>query len=143
MYIRTDEITCGNNGNYGIAFGYMFDGCTNLLAGPTWICKDNKLSIDKYAQFIGMFGGCTNLKTVTLPPITTYSSNRHFETMLEKCSSLETIYYDGVYPINSTSNSRNFSSGMNTTGDFYNLKNANVSRDVNGIPSGWTIHTSL
>jgi hypothetical protein len=90
-----------------------------------------------------MFSKCSNLKTVTLPPITTYSSNRHFETLLANCSSLETIYYDGVYPINNTSNSRNFSSGMNATGDFYNLKNATVSRNADGIPSGWTIHTSL
>ena len=145
MYIRTDEITCGNS--YGIAFGYMFARCTNLLTGPTWICNDNKLSIDGWAQFIGMFRHCTNLKTVTLPPITTYTYSyyyeRQFETMLENCSSLETIYYDGVYPIDSTTTSKSFSNGMNTTGDFYNLKNANVSRDVNGIPSGWTIHTSL
>lgn len=141
MYIRTDEITCGDS--YGIAFGYMFNACTNLLTGPNWICKDNKLNINHTAQFISMFHICPNLKTVTLPPITTYSSNRHFEGMLNGCSSLETIYYDGVYPINSTANSKNFSSGMNATGDFYNLKNATVSRDANGIPSGWTIHTSL
>ena len=143
MYIRTDEITCGDNGNYGIAFGYMFNNCTNLLTGPTWICKDNELTIDLFAQFIAMFKECTNLKMVTLPPITTYSYNRHFENMLKNCSSLQTIYYDGVYPINSTSNSENFSYGMNATGDFYNLKNATVSRDVNGIPEGWTIHTTL
>ena len=143
MYIRTDEISCGNSNNYGIGFGYMFIGCSNLLTGPTWICKDNKLTIAKMAQFIGMFARCTNLKTITLPPITTYSQTRHFERMLENCSSLQTIYYDGVYPINNTTYSKNFSNEMNATGDFYNLKNATISRDVNGIPLGWTIHTSL
>lgn len=99
--------------------------------------------VNRYAQFIGMFKHCSNLKTATLPPITTYGYNRHFEAMFQNCSSLETIYYDGVYPINNELNSKNFSNGMNTTGDFYNLKNATISRDVNGIPSGWTIHTSL
>ena len=141
MYIRTDEITCGHY--YGIAFGYMFISCKNLLTGPTWICNDNKLNIKEVAQFIGMFKNCTNLKTVTLPPITTYRDSRHFEVMFENCSTLETIYYDGIYPISSTINSKNFSNRMNITGDFYNLKNATVSRDVNGIPSGWTIRTSL
>lgn len=145
MYIRTTNISCGE-GEYGIAFGYMFRACTNLLTGPTWICGDNdNLYVNQNAHFIAMFNGCSNLKTVTLPPITSYGnrSNRQFENMLNGCSSLETIYYDGVYPINSTSNSKNFSLGMNTTGDFYNLKNATVTRDANGIPSGWTIHTSL
>ena len=112
MYIRTDEITCGTD--YGIAFGYMFNKCTNLLTGPTWICNDNKLSVDGRAHFISMFKHCTNLKTVTLPPITAYSLYfyRQFETMLENCSSLETIYYDGVYPIHNTTTSKNFSKGM-------------------------------
>ena len=33
--------------------------------------------------------------------------------------------------------------GVSATGDFYNLGGATYTTGTSGIPSGWTVHTSL
>jgi hypothetical protein len=62
-----------------------------------------------------MFYGCTQLNNVT-----TYADN-----------------------ISATNCLNNWLSGVSATGDFYNLGSANPPSGSSGIPSGWTVHTSI
>lgn len=137
MIIRTNTIN-GNN-SYNIAFGNLFRDCSHLLTPPQWICENNTLITSGVAIFITMFQGCSSLQYVELPPITSHKGNREMEAMLYGCSSLSKIIYKGTLTINFT----NFSNGVPASGDFYNLGGATYATGTNGIPSGWTVHTSL
>ena len=61
-----------------------------------------------------MFSGCTNLNKVV--------------------SYATTIKGKGIY---------NWLQNVSATGDFYNLGGATYPSGASGIPSGWTVHTSL
>ena len=134
-YIRTNNITT----NIAAGWGYLFLGCNNLKTPINWICENNSLTVSgNYATFIGMYARCSSLETVIIPPIIKAPS-RVFERYVDGCTSLNKMYYNGTLSINYT----NFSRGVPSTGDFYNLGGAKYETGDTGIPSGWTIHTSL
>lgn len=146
-------------------YGYCFNGCVNMTSAPVikldtyWSGKtinsmmtnmfngcSSLTSIDlSNVQFMGkfaasnMFNGCSNLRGPVI--INTQASNGWAGNMFKDCSSLDDIRYLGS---NWTSgNAQDWVSGVAATGDFYNLGGATLPTGTNGIPSGWTTHTSL
>ena len=135
-YIRTNNIRTGIDAGYG----YLFFNCNNLKTPVNWICENNSLTISgSIATFIGMYAKCTSLQSVIIPPIIGMAPKRILERYVDGCTSLNKMYYNGTLSINYV----NFSRNTPTTGDFYNLGGATYTTGTSGIPSGWTIHTSL
>ena len=131
----------------GSAYKSMFEGCTNLVAGPAELPATSIGS----TCYRNMFSGCTSL---TSAPIirnpntrTSNSSNGWYQQMFKDCSSLQEI----VFLDDNTFNSTNFQkagevgwvSGVNASGTFYVADiNNNPFGDNRGeaaIPSGWTV----
>ena len=129
-----------SDNNYSIDFGYFFEGCTNLQTGCVF---DNTvyvpLTYSSQAFAIAMYWGCTNLRESTIPPVGT-TGNRMLESLFQNCTNLHKITHNNSLP---SLNYTGFSSGVGNTGDFYNLGGATYTTGITGIPSGWTIHTSL
>ena len=117
-------------------YSYMFSGCTNLTTAP--VLPATSLANNCYNS---MFRGCTNLTTAPVLPATSLADNCYYE-MFYQCSKLNKVI---SYNRTASSNSymRDWLKGVSATGDFYNLGGANYSSDASGIPSGWTVHTSL
>ena len=113
----------------------MFNYCTALTAAPVI----SATSVGD-SSFQSMFYGCTSLTespTIHAAPTVTNS----FVYMFYGCTALSKVTYDA-----SSWNSANATSWMHNvaaTGDFYNLGGATFESGSNGIPTGWTEHTSL
>lgn len=139
----------------------MFSGCTSLLTAP--ILTATNTASNCYTE---MFSGCTNLQAApALPAVTLVASC--YMSMFSNCktlteaadmaatttagSSLSSMYQGCtnlakvVVRITTwnTSAATNWLLNVAPTGDFYNLGGATIPSGTNGIPSGWTEHTSL
>lgn len=142
----------------------MFNGCTALTAAPALPATDLTYGDGCYN---GMFGGCTSLTTPPALPATTLAYEC-YSNMFYGCSSLVTapaipatqMPQSCCYSMfkNCTSLNRieihatNINSGAlinwvdgagNGSGDFYNIGMATLPSGADGIPVGWTEHTSL
>lgn len=124
-------------GNNTAIYKEMFRGCTGLTSVPADLLKSTTLNSQCYS---GMFQGCTSLITAPDLPATTLVS-QCYNNMFKDCSSLNkvTVYATAW----NTSYATDFLSGVSGSGDFYNLGGATIPTGANGIPSGWTEHTSL
>lgn len=138
-------------------YAYMFQNCTNLTTAP-------KLPAESLANacYLNMFNGCTKLTTAPELPATTLKLACYSE-MFNGCSSLTkapvlhaTTLVDGCYIKmfqncynlhNLTCLATDISASSATTywldgvasGTFVKAKNTTWSRDISGIPDGWTI----
>ena len=114
----------------------MFQNCTSLTEAP--ILPATSLAVNCY---IRMFQGCTSLTTAPALPATSLVSNC-YSYMFQRCSKLnKVISYNRT--ASSTSYMKDWLNGVSATGDFYNLGGATYTTGTSGIPSGWTVHTSL
>lgn len=113
----------------------MFSGCTALTDAPD-------LPATTLAQncYYGMFYGCTSLETAPTLPASTLAQEC-YTAMFRNCSSLNNIK---VYATTwNTSYTNYWVDGVATTGDFYNIGGATIPSGIKGIPTSWTVHTSL
>ena len=87
--------------------------------------------------------GCTSLTSLDLSSLKYYTTNSTcFYYMCKNCSSLSEIKIGITYYSSNSFNA--WMQGVAATGDFYNLGGATIpTNSTNGIPSGWTEHTSL
>lgn len=118
-------------------YQYMFSGCTSLVRPMKELPSD---SIPNFA-YESMFSGCTSL--VCSPDIMATSITRSggFDDLFNGCSSLKAIT---LHVTNWTAAyATGWVDGVSATGDFYNLGGATIPSGVNGIPPGWTEHTSI
>ena len=113
-------------------YSYMFQGCTKLTTAPVLPATSLASSCYQY-----MFKGCTSLTTSPVLPATTLISNCYRYMFLD-CTSLNNVtsYADSIG--NGVEYTFNWLSNVASSGTFRNLGSATYSRDVSGIPSGWT-----
>lgn len=162
MYLHNYENIENNNLTYNYCFYYLFFDCSSLVEAP--ILSATTLTENCYR---GMFYGCSQLLTAPELPSTTLAKYC-YRSMFQNCSSLaespilpapilaQECYYNMFGDCTSlnkvTSYASNISangclttwlSNVYATGDFYNLGGATYQRTTSGIPSGWTVHTSL
>lgn len=112
----------------------MFLGCTSLTTAHTLPASAN---VDSYSA---MFKNCTSLTQAPALPAKSLSVSC-YSAMFQGCTNLNsvTIYANTI----SGDSLDNWLDGVSSTGDFYNLGRATYPRGVSGIPTGWTVHTSL
>ena len=140
-------------------YQYMFQGCTSLTAAPALPANETQ-----YACYRGMFKDCTSLATTPSLPATTMTTDCYRE-MFQGCTSLTAApalpattilagcYRDMFHDCTLLTRVEVYAtawivqatwlSGVAATGDFYNLRGATIPTGTNGIPSGWTEHTTL
>ena len=122
------------------AFQSMFSGCSSLVNPPSEI---NVQSITWDACNM-MFYGCSSL--TSSPIIRGKMGGSSCANMFYGCSSLSEVTYLGSTSPSSY-NSDNWLYGVNSVGTIYKDQNATwdqtVTRDANGVPSGWTIDDYL
>ena len=146
---------------YG-CYQQMFRGCEALVTAPA-------LPATTLAEscYYNMFNGCTALQTAPQLPATTLVKNCYFG-MLANCTALTqapvlpattlTLYcyynmFSGCTNLNKVTTYAqdisanyclsNWLNGVAAQGEFYNLGSATYSSGASGIPTGWTVHTSL
>ena len=109
----------------------MFSSCSELTTAPA--LPATTLAGDCYES---MFNYCTSLTTAPTLPATTLA-NYCYRYMFYGCRKLNsiTIYANDVSATDCTTN---WLSGVASSGTFRNLGSATYSRDVSGIPTGWT-----
>ena len=143
-------------------YRYMFNGCTSLTTAPALPATTSAQSC-----YYNMFNGCTALQTAPQLPATTLVKNCYFG-MLANCTALTqapvlpattlTLYcyynmFSGCTNLNKVTTYAqdisanyclsNWLNGVAAQGEFYNLGSATYSSGASGIPTGWTVHTSL
>lgn len=116
----------------------MFNGCTSLVTPPSILPATSVL--DTYSCYQQMFNGCTSLTTT--PYLASEDlANSCYYAMFNGCTSLNKIIVAAKWWYAGYANY--WVSGVAATGTFYNLNNATIPTGTSGIPSGWTVHTSL
>ena len=88
-----------------------------------------------------MFSGCTSLTAAPALPATTLTDSC-YNAMFYGCTNLNSVT-TYAQDISATGCLYNWLDNVAATGDFYNLGGATYTSGVDGIPSGWTEHTSL
>lgn len=118
------------------SYSNMFDGCTSLTTAPELPAT----TLDNNCYY-GMFQNCTSLTTAPDLPATTLAQSC-YSSMFNGCSSLNSIK---TYAEDISANSciYNWLQNVAAQGNFYNLGTATYPSGASGIPSGWTVHTSL
>lgn len=132
-YTNIDTV---NLRNY--CFCQLFQNATKLVNSNALILPATTLQNYCYSR---LFLGCSEMISTTTLPATTLVTGC-YSNMYQNCSSLNTIK---TYANNISASDclKNWLYGVSATGDFYNLGGATYDSGVNGIPSGWTEHTSL
>ena len=118
-------------------YSNMFDGCTGITTIPQGFLPATTLQSSCYSY---MFEGCSSLVEAPVLPATSLVSSCYTE-MFRNCTSLNkvTTYFTSW----TSSNTRKWLEYVSSTGDFYNLGGATISSGTSGIPTNWTVHTSL
>ena len=149
---------------YNYAFRALFNGCTALVDASKLLLPATTMGLGSY---FAMFGGCSLLAASPELPATTLS-NQCYQSMFLNCISLQeapilpakilvnncyATMFDGCTSLKKViSYAENISASqclnlwlrnVSSRGDFYNLGGANYQRSTSGIPSSWTVHTSL
>lgn len=91
-----------------------------------------------WSCYESMFVG-SKVRTITLPASTL--AMNCYKQMFNSSSIKTVITY--ANDISATSCLYNWMANVPSTGDFYNLGTATYPSSASGIPSGWTVHTSL
>jgi hypothetical protein len=114
----------------------MFSSCSALTTAPALPAT----TLASYC-YSSMFSVCSALTTAPVLPATTLV-NYCYQEMFNVCSSLNkiTIYANNISATNCL---KSWVNGVAATGDFYRLGSASFPSGIKGIPSGWTVHTSL
>jgi hypothetical protein len=135
-----DGTTTNSAPPYKNTFIYLFDGCIKLIDASKLFLPVFVPSAAEYC-YLHMFAGCTNLSSAPILPTTTLSPRCYYE-LFSGCTSLNKIvsYASNISASNCL---RNWLNNTAATGDFYNLGGATYPSGASGIPSGWTVHTSL
>ena len=135
----------------------MFGGCTSLTTAPAL-----PATTLAYSCYSGMFGGCTSLTSAPELPATTLADSCYI-SMFNGCNSLTTApalpattlaysCYSGMFggctklnsitvyadDISASSCTKDWLSGVSSTGTFNNMSFAPFENGASGIPSGWT-----
>lgn len=124
-------------------YGYMFQGCTELLIAPELPAQSLANS-----AYIVMFGGCTKLeKAPFLPALVSHGA---YKSMFQGCASLNyvKVYAGDLYTVDEGSGTATFHSvnwlkDVATSGTIV-LKGGqgySIIRSPNFIPEGWNVMT--
>lgn len=110
----------------------LFLNCSSLTAAPALPATN----LENYCYY-RLFYGCTSLTVAPILPATILK-NGSYSYMFCNCSSLKNVTsyanrIDASYCL------QNWMDGVASTGTFYNYGSATYPRNINGIPSGWTI----
>ena len=117
-------------------YNATYYGCTNLVSIPS-ILPATSLRGYCYSQ---TFQNCSKITTAPILPAPSLSGHS-YTGMFNGCSMLNKVI---TYATNwDADQAENFLNNVSATGDFYNLGGATIPTGTNGIPSGWTEHTSL
>ncbi len=103
------EITCGESNlcNVDLLDEYVFSGCTSLQSVPQFDASV-RMVVGNSA-----FSGCTSLKQVRFSYIDSFGDNAFYN-----CSSLESVWYGRVYPVDNRVIGRNAFSGCAALKEF-------------------------
>ena len=115
----------------------MFYNCTALTTAPTTLPATTLVQ----GCYLQMFENCSVLTTAPTLPATTLADSCYVR-MFKNCTSLNEIT-TYANDISATTCLENWLDGVAARGDFYNLGGATYTSGASGIPSGWTVHTSL
>lgn len=110
----------------------LFLNCSSLTAAPALPATN----LANYCYW-STFQGCTSLTSAPILPATNLKNGSYYY-MFCNCSSLKSVTsyanrIDASYCL------QNWMDGVASTGTFYNYGSATYPRNINGIPSGWTI----
>lgn len=110
----------------------LFLNCSSLTDAPALPATN----LADYCYW-STFQGCTSLTTAPILPATFLKTGSYYY-MFADCSSLTNVTsyanrIDASYCL------QNWMDGVASTGTFYNYGSATYPRNINGIPSGWTI----
>lgn len=141
VYIR-GKMT--SNGTYGYSnkiciISGKCKGIGNIMYIYDYEHPENR-TISYKCAFSELFNSSPGLISIELYP--TILATRSYTSMFWKCTSLNKVitYAQDI----SASNCLNgWLEKVSATGDFYNLGGATYSSGDSGIPTGWTVHTSL
>lgn len=113
----------------------MFQGCTSLTTAP-----ELPATTLNHMCYGDMFEGCTSLTTAPELPAKNLIINC-YAGMFRNCSKLLYIKVGATYWYSTYGEdySRNWVSGVASTGTFVKPSKLSISSGVNGIPSGWTV----
>lgn len=115
----------------------MFRGCSNLVYSP----KELPATVLAEGCYRSFLSDCTNLTTTpTLRGIVLTNSCYY---NIFGSSPLVNRIVTYATNISATDCLKTWLYMVSATGDFYNLGGANYPSGASGIPSGWTVHTSL
>ena len=119
-------------------YNSMFNGCTSLVTPPSILPATSVR--DTYFCYSNMFGGCTSLTTA--PYLASEDlANGCYNQMFGGCTSLNKIVVAARWWYAGFANY--WVDGVAATGDFYHSSGVTIPTGTSGIPSGWTVHTSL
>ena len=117
-------------------YSSMLSQCNKLTTVP--LLPATTLVKDCYQE---MFRSSKNITETPVLPATRLSSDCYYQ-MFDGCESLNKIY---TYATSwNSSYAHYWVRNVSSTGDFYNLGGAtNIPSGESGIPTNWTVHTSL
>lgn len=115
----------------------IFRDCSNLEIGPTELPAVNIPD----AAYRSFFGSCSKLANAPIFYGVTLGIGSYVN-VLGDCVLINKVI---SYAQNISANNclTKWLNNVSATGDFYNLGGANYPSGASGIPSGWTVHTSL
>lgn len=116
----------------------LFKRCYNMVYGPASIDAENFTAQDSCSQ---MFQNCTSLVESPILKGNILNTGSYY-AMFDGCSVLNKIT-TYVNSVTADLCLRSWVRNVSATGDFYNLGSATYPSGDHGIPSGWTVHTSL
>lgn len=115
----------------------MFAACTSMTTAPATL-PATTLAEGCYNQ---MFAQCSVLTSTPTLPATTLVKDC-YRSMFTWCTSVDRIV-TYASDISATDCITNWLYGNSNQGDFYNLGGATYPSGYSGIPTSWTVHTSL
>lgn len=125
-------------------FNSTFEGCTSLTDVSRVYLNATNVPTRAYKIMFKDTAITTapEIMATSIYSETTDRSNGSLSYMFQNCSSLRTIKVHFAN-WNDGAGTHYWCNGVAATGDFYNLGGATISTGRNGIPSGWTEHTTL
>ena len=123
--------TLAGNCYYG-----MFQNCTSLTTAPELPATTLTSSC-----YLSMFRGCTSLTKAPEILATDYGTTNSCRYMFRDCTNLNYIkcMFNQAPPRGTTSPTRDWVTGVASTGTFVRYTGVNWPTGNNGIPTGWTV----
>ena len=117
-----------------LCYAFMFEDCTSLTSVPSTLLPATTLADSCY---YGMFNSCTSLVNAPNLPATTLASSCYY-LMFENCSSLNYVKCLAT-DISAQYCTYRWLASVSNSGTFVKASGTSWTRDVSGIPSGWTV----